>query len=115
MGFSSFSSNGLARAFSVTETRLLPVGFLLPPKWENSLSQKRFSQYSRSFEKVMSSGGGQHGVSQTGTATRDIEERGEEKRAVFRRFFPLVGENVQPVTGNLVDYAGHMECPVRNI
>ena len=57
MGFSSFSSNGLARAFSVTETRLLPVGFLLPPRWENSLSQKRFSQYSRSFEKVMSSGG----------------------------------------------------------
>ena len=58
MGFSSFSSNGLARAFSVTETRLLPVGFLFPPRWENSLSQKRFSQYSRSFEKVMSSGGG---------------------------------------------------------
>ena len=57
MGFNSFSSNGLARAFSVTETRLLPVGFLLPPRWENSLSQKRFSQYSRSFEKVMSSGG----------------------------------------------------------
>jgi len=57
MGFSSFSSNGLARAFSVTETRLLSVGFLFPPRWENSLSQKRFSQYSRSFEKVMSSGG----------------------------------------------------------
>ena len=28
MGFNSFSSNGLARAFSVTETRLLPVGHL---------------------------------------------------------------------------------------
>ena len=57
MGLSSFMSNGLFLMFSVTMTRFETVGLTFPPRWENSLSQKRFSQYSRSFEKVMPSGG----------------------------------------------------------
>ena len=89
MGFSSFSSNGLARAFSVTETRLLPVGFLLPPKWENSLSQKRFSQYSRSFEKVMSSGGGNTAFPRQALLPVTLK-KGARKSGLFSAgFYPL--------------------------
>ena len=47
MGFSSFSSNGLARAFSVTETRLLPVGFLF-------LTCPKIALHSNNYKKCTS-------------------------------------------------------------
>ena len=43
MGLSSFMSNGLFLIFSVTMTRFETVGLTFPPRWENSVSQNRFS------------------------------------------------------------------------
>lgn len=52
MGLSSFMSNGLFLMFSVTMTRFETVGLTFPPRWENSVSQNRFSQYSSRERKV---------------------------------------------------------------
>lgn len=52
MGVSSFMSNGLFLMFSVTMTRFETVGFTFPPRWENSVSQNRFSQYPSRERKV---------------------------------------------------------------
>lgn len=48
-GCSSSRSKGLSFAAFVTSTRLDFVGFPPPPRWENSVSQNLFSQYSSRF------------------------------------------------------------------
>ena len=77
-------SKGWFLAFSVTVTRFDTVGFCLPPRWTNSVSQNRFSQYSIRERKD-----GFCGFSNEQEPRHTLEPVTLKKGARYRGVFPV--------------------------
>ncbi len=110
MGLSSFMSNGLFLMFSVTMTRFETVGLTFPPRWENSVSQNRFSQYSSRERKV-----GFCGFSRELLPRQTLDpvtlKNGHGTAELSPRTFPLEGEHVHASVFYMVDNSGRLNVP----